>query len=456
MSSTSLAAELRERLGPAPELAEWPLVSIVIPNRDGADHLRRLFAGLLERTDYPSVELILVDNGSSDDSLDFVRGIEAPFPISIVANHHNESFSDACNQGAELAAGELLLFLNNDIEPFEPGWLRELVACLRPSEAGLVGATLIQPDSNGSARQRHVIQQRGLFIRARDGGELATGLLDHLADPLGGTLGVDADPLAVAAACLVISRGTFAAVGGFTHGYLYGGEDVDLALKLRSAGLGVRCSGRSFLIHAPHSIRATAGAERVGEWARANRRLFLERWGPVVRREYELSRCDDAGPGRAAAEALAYCLKTGEPNRNESDAGTDELLAAVRELLISGGYRCLTLRGADVDDPRGLECDVVVHFRGASRYVPGPAQLNVLWSVDHLDDLTATECSRYDLVVCGSELQAERLRRAGLVTPVAVISAVEEVGTLAATVQARAGEIGLQTRIQGPAPAHGA
>lgn len=65
----SLAEEVRRRLGPPPSRAEWPLVSIIVLNRDGAGHLRRLLAGLVERTDYPDFELIVVDNGSSDDSL---------------------------------------------------------------------------------------------------------------------------------------------------------------------------------------------------------------------------------------------------------------------------------------------------------------------------------------------------------------------------------------------------
>ncbi|HET8863787.1 MAG TPA: glycosyltransferase family A protein, partial [Solirubrobacterales bacterium] len=66
-----LAAEIRGRLGPAPGLDRRPLVSIVVLNRDGEEHLRRLLAGLVEHTDYPDLELIVVDNGSSDGSVDF-------------------------------------------------------------------------------------------------------------------------------------------------------------------------------------------------------------------------------------------------------------------------------------------------------------------------------------------------------------------------------------------------
>jgi glycosyltransferase involved in cell wall biosynthesis len=105
--SARLATEIRRRLGPAPEVEAPPLVSIVVLNRDGAAHLRSLLAGLVERTEYRRIELILVDNGSSDDSIDLIHRASAPFPISTLANAHNESFSDACNQGAELASGEI-------------------------------------------------------------------------------------------------------------------------------------------------------------------------------------------------------------------------------------------------------------------------------------------------------------------------------------------------------------
>ena len=73
------------RLGPPPERAEWPLVSIVVPNRDGAPMLQRLLRGLRERTDYPRLELILVDNCSSDGSVELTRRLAGPVPLVTVA-----------------------------------------------------------------------------------------------------------------------------------------------------------------------------------------------------------------------------------------------------------------------------------------------------------------------------------------------------------------------------------
>jgi O-antigen biosynthesis protein len=277
----TLATEIRDRLGPAPERSDWPLVSIVVINRNGVEHLRRLFAGLVERTDYPRLELILVDNGSSDESLDFACSFEAPFPVSTLANTDNESFSAANNQGAEPASGELLLFLNNDIEPFESGWLRELVACLENSEAGAVAATLLCRDVEHTKDFKHGygVQHRGLYFAEEDG-RVHAELRGWEDDPLDAALGEDAECDALAAACLLIAQSTFKQIGGFTPGYFYGCEDVDLCLKLRESGLPVVCSGRSITIHHPVSTRRTMPFEQARETKLANRRLLWENWGP--------------------------------------------------------------------------------------------------------------------------------------------------------------------------------
>jgi len=208
--AAALAAEIRRRLGPSTGPPRCPAVSIVVLNRDGAERLRRLLHGLAERTDYPDFELIVVDNASSDDSLDLLRSVEAPFPISILANAHNESFSDACNQGAERARGELLLFLNNDVEPFEPGWLRELVACLQDTGAGAVSATLLCRDAEHKAAFTHGygVQHRGLRFCEEDG-MIHPVLAGWEADPLDEQVGVDMKCSALAAACLMLTREAF-------------------------------------------------------------------------------------------------------------------------------------------------------------------------------------------------------------------------------------------------------
>jgi GT2 family glycosyltransferase len=395
------AAEIRRRLG-APASPAWtPRVSLIVVNRNGAPHLRRLLAGLVDCTDYPRLELILVDNDSEDRSLDLVRRAEAPFPVSIVANHHNESFSDACNRGAAEAQGELLLFLNNDVEPFEQGWLLELVACLEGNRPALVGATLIRPDERSV--HGYAVQHRAMRLREVDG-QMRADLHGADANPLGPALGEDAETPIAAGACMLVSRELFERVGGFTRGFLYGGEDVDLGLKVLDAGGSVVCSGRSLLIHRLGSTRAREDRERLQARRAANRRLLWEHWGPRLRREYELDRLAGGGfwatpgegsgapPTREQALALGFCLRSSEPAAEGADP-----LERLRAELARRGHRCVVLRGEAIDDLGGFDHDVAVHLRGPARYAPRPSQLNVLWAPGSLDRVPALERDRYHL-----------------------------------------------------------
>ena len=269
-----------------------PSVSIVVPNRDGLEHMQRLLAGLSEHTAYEPQEVIVVDNGSRDGSGEYLQRVRTDFPLTVVANERNESFSDACNQGARLAGGELLLFLNNDTEPFEAGWLAELVEGVHRDGVGIAGPTLIEPPAEPG--DRYAVQHRAIRLREEEG--VVRPVLDGRGDdPLGPRLGEDATSPIAAGACMLVERGLFDDVGGFTHGYFYGGEDIDLGLKTWERGGAFLCSGRSLLIHRLGSTRTREDAGQRRAIEDDNRRRLLERWGPRVRREFERDR--DAGGG---------------------------------------------------------------------------------------------------------------------------------------------------------------
>jgi GT2 family glycosyltransferase len=418
----ALGRAIRARLGPPPHEDRLPRVSVVVVSHDGADHLRTLIAALADRTDYPDLELIVVDNGSADDTLAYLRGVETPFPLSIAANPHNESFSDANNQGAELATGELVLLLNNDVEPFEPGWLRELVACLRRSGAGAVGATLIYPYEGDDAPPHGFrVQHRGLRFRDEDR-SIHPALHDWGADPLDAELGRDVDAPVVVAACVMLEASLFERIGGLTRGYRYGSEDIDFCLKVRADGHGVVCSGRSVLAHRPGSTRRVIAFEDARDRKRRNHRLLLERWGPRLRREHDLDALRGGGmwvqAGRehgaaaatpAEAEAPGVCVELGhEPG--------PAIEAAIRELedaLQRRGQRCIVQRGEDVDALRGLDHDVAIHLAPA-RYVLHAGRFNVLWAPGSLARLADVERRRYQLVATADADSAERLEAACL------------------------------------------
>lgn len=322
----ALARRLRRRLGQLPRPEKWPPVSIVVVNRDGEEHLRLLLPRLASATEYPELELILVDNGSRDRSVELARSLTLPFPLTVVENDANLSFSDANNDGAERAAHERLLFLNNDVEPFEPGWLKELVACLETSGAAASGATLLHGENAPGARVgSYVLQHRRVELLGAPGFVTVTNAGDgvELEDSL-----PDVQAAASTAACLLVCRDAFERVGGFTTGFLWGWEDVDLGLKLASGGDAVVCSGRSVLFHHESSTRAAASPEWQRSTRSHNRRLLAQRWGPQLRREYLLDRLAGRGFWTDSKPPLLLVALSG---RGADDVAARELADAVED-----------------------------------------------------------------------------------------------------------------------------
>ena len=222
---------------------DGPLVTIVVLTRDGAEHLKRLFSGL-ERTTYASFEVVVVDNGSTDATQYTLNAVHK-FPLKVIHNERNVSFSAGNNQGVEIAAGEFVLFLNNDVEPINPGWLGSMVDALETDEIVAAGALLIYP-YRGDRATDLTVQHRGIHFAYRNSAVRAfnSGSPDPLASRLNDVLDV---PAATAAA-LMVKTTTYRKAGGFDEGYVYGREDVDLCLKLRNWGRIVMV-GQAALFH---------------------------------------------------------------------------------------------------------------------------------------------------------------------------------------------------------------
>ena len=324
MSKEELARRIRRGLGPVPVLEECPKVSVVVLNRNGLFYLQKLFGGLARKTDYPAekLEVILVDNASSDSSVGFVTSGEWPFEVRVIENAENLSFSRANNQGAELAAGELLLFLNNDVEPFESGWLKEMVALYQRraegeasggADGGAVGARLLYPGvSEHDTPSGYALQHRGVGFRKASGQQWHRNV-GMGEDALDERLGTDEQRPAVTAACMLVGRDAFASAGGFDGGYRYGSEDVDLCLKLLDQGERVISSGRAVLFHDESPSQKAEGRQFMRENRSANRQMFFERWGPRLNRRCELERLS-AHAGAQSGDHGGYWTFEGTPH----------------------------------------------------------------------------------------------------------------------------------------------
>src|SRR5262249_14921847 len=159
-------------------------------------------------------------------------------------------------------------------------------------------------------------------------------------------------------------REAFEAVGGFSPGYVYGVEDVDLCLELRRAGLRVLCGGRSVLLHHPvPTPRAAPLQEEPGREV-AKPLLLWRRWGAPPRPALGLDGLNGGGiwaerdglarashprPTLEEVEALGFCLKAATAGRTPGPPPAEVAVA-----LRGRGHRCLVLEGEGVDDPIGL------------------------------------------------------------------------------------------------------
>ncbi len=207
-----------------------PLVSLIIPTRNGTALVRQCITSLLARTLYQPFEILLVDNRSDDPAaLAYFEELSQHYGVRVLRYDAPFNYPDINNFAAAQARGEVLCLLNNDIEVISPDWLGEMVAqALRP-EIGAVGARLYYPDET--------VQHAGVITGL---GGVAGHAFKHFPrnDP-----GVQFRPhltqnlSAVTAACLVLRRSVYEEVGGLNGRDLaIAFNDVDFCLKIQARG----------------------------------------------------------------------------------------------------------------------------------------------------------------------------------------------------------------------------
>jgi GT2 family glycosyltransferase len=253
--------DTKAQLEPVPQLSGavrvvWPLpmpeplVSVIVPTRDRADLLAQCVDGVLHRTDYRNRELLIVDNGSTEqDALVlFDRLAREEDGISILRQPGPFNYSAMNNAAARKARGEVLVLLNNDVDVLEPGWLRELVTHALRLDVGAVGAKLLY--KNGQ------IQHAGIVL-GPEGAAMHLHRFRHRNDTgYCGQLALTRSLSAVTGACIAIRRSVFIEVGGFDEINLaVAFNDVDLCLRLGDYGYRVVWTPFAELLHLESASR---------------------------------------------------------------------------------------------------------------------------------------------------------------------------------------------------------
>ncbi len=258
------------------EFENEPLISIIILNRDGLHHLKRLFKDFDKKTNYSNYEIIVVDNASTDGSVEFLKSLD--LPIAVIENKENVSFSKGNNDAAKIAKGKFLLLLNNDIEPTY-GWLNELVGTIMQDEnIAIVGAKLVFPYYfEGQRENSYKIQHCGVIFaeRMKPCCAYAKNQSSDL-EIFHPSLNKIKPVVAVTAAVALIRKDIYEEVGGLDEKYNYGLEDIDFSLKIHKYGYMTVYSGPTLLFHHESSTRIKTDDYIDND--RKNHNVFLGKW----------------------------------------------------------------------------------------------------------------------------------------------------------------------------------
>jgi GT2 family glycosyltransferase len=238
-------------------------VSIVVPVHDRAALTSACLDAVLgEKLEH---EVVVVDDASTDSTPEVLAGFGDA--IEVVRLSSNLGYARACNEGARVAEGDLLVFLNNDTEP-RPGWVEALMAYAHENEsAAAVGAKLVFPTG--------AVQHAGVVI-GQDGypHNLYAGFpSDHPAVNRSRRL------QAVTGACMLVRRSAFEQADGFDEGFFNSLEDVDLCLRIGEAGGEVHYCHEAVVVHLESASRGKT------DRFRQSVDLFRERWRDRARRD---------------------------------------------------------------------------------------------------------------------------------------------------------------------------
>ena len=257
------------------EIENSPKVSIIIPNKDEVQTLKKCINSILKKTIYMNYEIIIVENNSTEtQTFKYYDELQKNEKIKIVKWEGEFNYSAINNFGVSHSTGEFILLLNNDTEVIKEKWLDELVMHIQRPEVGVVGGKLYYPDDT--------IQHSGVVIGVN-------GIADHIGKGFGrfenghmGRLLIKQNVSAVTGACLMIKKSVFEEVEGLTEDFVVAFNDIDLCMKVREKGYLIVFNPYVELYHYESKSR---GAEDTPEKvARFHKEisLFNDKWGENI------------------------------------------------------------------------------------------------------------------------------------------------------------------------------
>lgn len=262
-----------------------PLVSIIIPNKDHTDILKKCLESIQNKTSYPNFEIIVIENNSTEHTtFDYYRTIQNIWNnVSIVTWTDMFNYSKINNYGVQFAKGEFIILLNNDTEVINPSWIESLLGYCQQNEVGAVGGKLLYPDNT--------IQHAGIKIYecktpAESGGPVH--IFQHLDNSDPGYMRRLDNPhnvSAITGACLMTRKSTYEQLEGLDERFAVAYNDVDYCLKLRSHNYRIVFNPEVLLYHHESISRGLdTDSSGLDNYARflSEQGLFRQKWSKVL------------------------------------------------------------------------------------------------------------------------------------------------------------------------------
>ena len=253
-----------------------PLISVIIPTRDQVEVLKTCVDGLLHKTDYDNLEVIIMDNGSeAPETMAYFAELKKDKRVQVIRHDAPFNYSELNNIAAKKAKGDYYLLLNNDIEPINREWLTEMLRQMIFEDVGIVGAKLYYPNKT--------LQHAGVVMST-------IGIADHLfrfltPDDFGyfARTKMSQEFMAVTAACMLVKKSVFEELNGLDEENLaVAFNDVDFCLRAYEAGYRIVYTPFANLTHHESLSRgAEEGLDKVKRFKRETTYIW-NRWKDFI------------------------------------------------------------------------------------------------------------------------------------------------------------------------------
>ena len=258
-------------------------VSVIVLTWNGLEYTQRCIESIFEKTTHPHYEIIVVDNGSTDGTVEYLKSVEG---VKLIENKENLGFVKGNNVGINNTSNDVVL-MNNDTEIIEPDWLERIQSLVYSSpDIGIAGCRLINGDG--------LLVHAGTYMPVPSywGQEYPGGEVDI------GQYTADREVEGVIFACVYIKRALIEAVGLLDEDYFSYYEDTDYCLKAKEAGFRVFCCGSVTVKHYENVSIALNRADFSSNFKRS-RDVFISKWGEYFTGKYrhKIGWCSRFTPG---------------------------------------------------------------------------------------------------------------------------------------------------------------